>query len=218
MRILRTPTSVHRARRRRGRVSTRSGLVRPRPARRRRRRPRRCDRRARPAARWPSCTGVTAATSLALARRVLGDRVLAEEVVQEVFVRTWNAARALRRRTRFDAVVPLRAGARPRRRPAPRRERAPSARAARCTAQSPRFDDDLEREVLELAEAEAVRRRAHDAVRTASAPPSSSRTSAATPTKRSRCLLEQPEGTVKSRIRSGLLRLRAALIDAGVHQ
>ena len=29
-------------------------------------------------------------TSLALARRILGDRVLAEEVVQEVFVRTWN--------------------------------------------------------------------------------------------------------------------------------
>ena len=153
-----------------------------------------------------------------LARRVLGDRTLAEEVVQEVFVRTWNAP------DRFDAergsmrVVPARAGARPCRSTCCVPRTARRAREQRDALRHPTVDDDLEREVMR---------------------PRRSRNRAATRSRRwpkanasaielayfgghtyreVAVMLEQPEGTVKSRIRSGLLRLRAALIDAGVHQ
>ena len=64
-----------------------------------------------------------------------------------------------------------------------RSENARRAREERDARKTGTVTDDLEREVMDLAE-----------------------------------LLEQPEGTVKSRIRSGLLRLRAALIEAGVHE
>ena len=50
-------------------------------------------------------------------------------------------------------------------RPAARRDRAPGARSTRRVPDARTIDDDLEREVLDLAEAEAVRRRADDALR-----------------------------------------------------
>jgi RNA polymerase sigma-70 factor (ECF subfamily) len=93
---------------------------------------------------------------LGLACRVLSDRTLGEEVVQEVFVRTWRDPGASTRRG-VDAVVPARAGARARGRPAARRVGAPRPRGARGAAE-PDVDIDLEREVMQLAEAEAVRR------------------------------------------------------------
>jgi len=156
------------------------------------------------------------ATSLALARRVLADRVLAEEVVQEVFVRTWrDPARYdpgrgsmrsfLLAQVHGRAVDLLRA------------ESARRAREQRDAMREPRIGDDLEREVLDLAEAEAVR----DALHTLSDGERAAIELAyfgGHTYKEVAVLLERPEGTVKSRIRSGLLRLRAALIDAGVHQ
>jgi RNA polymerase sigma-70 factor (ECF subfamily) len=156
------------------------------------------------------------ATSLALARRVLGDRVLAEEVVQEVFVRAWNAPE------RYDAERGslrsfLLAQVHGRSVDLLRAENARRAREQREALRSPRVDDDLEREVLDLAEAETVRQ----ALSTLSEGERAAIELAyfgGKTYKEVAVLLEQPEGTVKSRIRSGLLRLRAALIDAGVHQ
>jgi RNA polymerase sigma-70 factor, ECF subfamily len=156
------------------------------------------------------------ATALGLARRVLGDRVLAEEVVQEVFVRTWHDPERyepqrgsmrsfLLAQVHGRAVDLLRA------------ENARRAREQRDALRAPQQDTDLEREVLGLAEAEAVRaalatlaESEREAIELAYFGGHTYKEVAA--------LLEQPEGTVKSRIRSGLLRLRAALIDAGVQQ
>jgi RNA polymerase sigma-70 factor, ECF subfamily len=155
-------------------------------------------------------------TALALARRIIGDRVLAEEVVQEVFVRTWNnpdrydpdrgSMRSyLYAQVHGRAVDLLRA------------ETARRAREQRDALRATPTDDELERAVSNLAETEAVRR----ALTTLSDDERAAIDLAyfgGHTYKEVALLLEQPEGTVKSRIRSGLLRLRAALIDAGVHE
>ena len=153
-------------------------------------------------------------TCFALARRVINDRVLAEEVVQEVFVRLWNDP------GRFDAErgtmrAWLCAQVHGRSVDLLRAETARRAREERDAFRSPAIDDDLERAVLQLSEGEAVRRALASlsegerrAIELAYFGGHTYREVAT--------LLEQPEGTVKSRIRSGLLRLRAALIEAGV--
>jgi RNA polymerase sigma-70 factor (ECF subfamily) len=154
------------------------------------------------------------ASCFALARRVLADRALAEEVVQEVFVRMW------RQPERFDpergsmrsflfaqvhgrAVDLLRA------------ETARRTREEREAFRSPTVDDDLERAIADLTEGEIVRRAVaalsegeRKAIELAYFGGHTYREVAT--------LLHQPEGTVKSRIRSGLLRLRATLIEEGV--
>jgi len=151
-----------------------------------------------------------------LARRVLVDADRAEEVVQEVFLRLW------RRPERFDADRGsmrsfLFAQIHGRSVDLLRAETARRAREEREAFRSPTFDDDLERAVAELSEGEAVRRALADlsdgergAIELAYFGGHTYREVAQ--------LLEVPEGTVKSRIRSGLLRLRAALIDAGVNE
>ncbi len=151
-----------------------------------------------------------------LARRVLVDRSLAEEVVQEVFVRFWNQP------DRFDADRGslrsfLLASVHGRSVDLLRAETARRGREARDARRLEVALDDIERHVLDLTQAEAIRAalaeldpREREAIELAYFGGHSYRDVAE--------MLDTPEGTVKSRIRAGLHRLRASLIDAGYHQ
>lgn len=149
-----------------------------------------------------------------LARRVCGDPAEAQDVVQDVFVRLWNHP------DRFDpdrgslrtfllAQAHGRAVDLVRSRAARQRR---EARQARATANA---GYDLEREVWDLAVADQVAR----AVGTL---PDEERRAielayfGGNTYREVAVLLAQPEGTVKSRIRSGLRRMKATLLEAGV--
>jgi RNA polymerase sigma-70 factor, ECF subfamily len=150
----------------------------------------------------------------ALARRLLGDGALAEEVLQEVFLRLWNEP------DRFDPERGslrsyLLAHAHGRsvdliRSETSRRRR--EEREARLTAEA---GYDLEHEVWDLEVAEHVR----DALGSLSdgerAAIELAYFGGHTYREVAR-LLDEPEGTVKSRIRSGLVRLRTSLSEAGI--
>ncbi|MCU1430325.1 MAG: polymerase, sigma-24 subunit, subfamily [Actinomycetia bacterium] len=153
-------------------------------------------------------------TCFALARRVLNDGPLAEEVIQELFVRLWRTPE------RFDPERGtlrsfLLAQVHGRSVDLLRAEVARRGREERDAFRSPAVDDDLERAVLDLTEAETVRA-ALASLSEAERTPIELAYYGGHTYREVATLLEQPEGTVKSRIRSGLLRLRAALIDAGV--
>jgi RNA polymerase sigma-70 factor (ECF subfamily) len=150
----------------------------------------------------------------ALAKRLLGDRTMAEEIVQEVYLRLWNrpevfdpdrgSLRAyLLAQCHGRSVDLLRSES-------SRRNR--EERDARRTAQA---GYDVEHEVADLAIAERVRGALdvlHDnerrAIELAYLGGHTYREVAT--------LLDEPEGTVKSRIRSGLRKMRQSLQDAGV--
>ena len=150
----------------------------------------------------------------ALSRRLLIDPGMAEEVVQEVFLRLWNqpekfdpergSLRAfLLAQTHGRSVDVLRAETSRRRR---------EERDARQTAES---GYDIEREVMDLSTAAQVNE-------VMAALPVDERRAielayfAGHTYRQVAVMLDQPEGTVKSRIRSGLRRMRDQLSDAGV--
>jgi RNA polymerase sigma-70 factor, ECF subfamily len=150
----------------------------------------------------------------ALSRRLTGERALAEEVVQEVFLRLWNEP------DRFDPERGslrsyLLAHAHGRsvdliRAETSRRNR--EERDARMTAES---GYDLEREVWDLTLADQVR----DALGSLSAGERAAIELAyfgGHTYREVARLLDEPEGTVKSRIRAGLGRLRSSLVDTGI--
>ena len=154
-----------------------------------------------------------AGAAFGLALRILRERTLAEEIVQDVFLRLWNdperfdpgrgSLRAyLLAQTHGRAVDLLRA------------EVARKHREERDARRTPVPADDLEREVWELTLAEQVRGALEqrssderDAIGLAYFGGHSYREVAS--------LLGAPEGTVKSRIRSGLGRLRQSLVATG---
>lgn len=150
----------------------------------------------------------------ALAYRLLHERAIAEEIVQEVFLRVWNQPERyeegrgslrsfLLAITHGRAIDMLRAdGA--------RRQR--EEREARATAEA---GYDLEREVWDLSVAAYVR----EAV---SALPGEEREAiqlayfGGHTYREVATLLATPEGTIKSRIRSGLKRMHVTLDVSGM--
>jgi RNA polymerase sigma-70 factor (ECF subfamily) len=149
-----------------------------------------------------------------LAQRVVGDRTLAEEVVQEVFLRLWNKP------DRFDPERGslrsfLLAQCHGRSVDLIRSESARRTREQREHRERAEAGYDLEHEVWDLAVGEQVREALAQlpiderrAIELAYFGGHSYREVAE--------LLGQPEGTVKSRIRSGLHRLRGGLTKAGI--
>ncbi len=150
----------------------------------------------------------------ALAQRLIHDRAMAEEIVQEVFVRLWDAP------DRFDPARGslrsfLLAQCHGRSVDLIRSEESRRAREDREHMQRAEAGYDLEHEVFDLAMAEQVRDALGDlpegerrAIELAYLGGHTYREVAA--------LLGEPEGTVKSRIRAGLRRMRSSLAAAGV--
>ena len=149
-----------------------------------------------------------------LARRVLQDTAEAEDVTQEVFLRLWSEP------DRFDPERGslrsfLLAQAHGRAVDAVRSTSSRRAREAREAARTARAEYDLQHEAWDLALADQVERAmgelSDDERRAIELAYFDGRTYREVARE-----LEQPEGTVKSRIRSGMRRLRDALVDAGV--
>jgi RNA polymerase sigma-70 factor, ECF subfamily len=150
----------------------------------------------------------------ALSRRLLLDPALAEEVVQEVFLRVWNNPE------KFDPErgslrAYLLAQCHGRSVDLLRSETSRRAREERDARRTAEAGYDLELEVVDLSVAEGIKE-------ALAALPDGEREAIALAyfgghTYREVAeLLDEAEGTVKSRIRAGLKRMRADLVGAGL--
>jgi RNA polymerase sigma-70 factor (ECF subfamily) len=155
-----------------------------------------------------------AGAAFGLACRLLNDKAIAEEILQEVFLRLWN------RPERFDAERGslrsyLLAQTHGRSVDLLRSDTSRRRREERDARESPAISDDIEREVIDLTVAEQVQ----GAV--ASLPEDERKAVELAyfgghTYRQVAVLLGAPEGTVKSRIRSGLRRMRQELVEMGV--
>jgi len=149
-----------------------------------------------------------------LAKRVLQNVAEAEDVTQEVFLRLWNQP------DRFDAARGslrsfLLAQAHGRAVDVVRSSSSRRAREARDAMRTAEASYDMQHEVWDLAVADQVAHAMGElpdeerrAIELAYFDGRTYREVAQ--------LLDQPEGTVKSRIRNGMRRMRAVLADAGI--
>ncbi len=150
----------------------------------------------------------------ALSRRLLIDTTLAEEIVQEVFLRLWNNPE------KFDPERGalrsyLLAQCHGRSIDLLRSESSRRLREERDVRRTAEAGYDLEHEVVDLSVAERVQEALN-------ALPDGERQAIALAYfaghtyREVAAMLEEPEGTVKSRIRSGLKRMRSDLVGAGL--
>ncbi|HTU39316.1 MAG TPA: sigma-70 family RNA polymerase sigma factor [Acidimicrobiales bacterium] len=151
-----------------------------------------------------------------LARRVLNNTAEAEDVTQEVFLRLWNEPE------RYDPArgslrTFLLAQAHGRAVDAVRSSNSRRLREARDAMRTAESAYDMQHEVWDLAVAEQVARAMgelpEEERRAIELAYFGGRTYREVAT-----LLDQPEGTVKSRIRNGMRRMRAVLTDAGIRE
>jgi RNA polymerase sigma-70 factor (ECF subfamily) len=149
-----------------------------------------------------------------LSRRLLADQTLAEEVVQEVFLRLWNSPE------KFDPERGslrsyLLAQCHGRSVDLLRSETSRKRREERDLRETAESGYDVEHEVWDMAVAEHVQsaigrlpEAEREAIALAYLGGHTYREVAS--------LLDQPEGTVKSRIRAGLKRMRSELAETGM--
>ena len=155
-----------------------------------------------------------AGAAYALARRLLNDNGLAEEILQEVFLRLWNAPERFdpdRGSLRAFILAQIHGRSVDLLRSETSRRRREERQARETTA----VGDDIERAVIDLTTSEKVKE-------VVAGLPSEERKAielayfGGHTYRQVADMLQTPEGTIKSRIRSGLRRLRAEFIEAGV--
>ena len=149
-----------------------------------------------------------------LAKRVLQNAAEAEDVTQEVFLRLWNQP------DRFDPARGslrsfLLAQAHGRAVDAVRSSSSRRAREARDALRTAEASYDMQHEVWDLAVADQVAQAMGELPDEERRPIEMAYFDGRTYREVAR-LLDQPEGTVKSRIRNGMRRMRAVLADAGI--